>query len=356
MPNFDGGHYYLTTLTPIRVGSPIDLADAQRAEFNEPLNVSFVQRIQAVLGNMPTALQSPATEKIGVNSPFSKSWRTHLCRFVVIEDIPYNGRISDNPLLSAARLRKKPLTPKSVDQLPCAYLMFVVDFDAVKEPGTSLPDRLTEAEQNAILDDYLEAMWALGSAELSEIYQNCQEFSAKTIQTPKDFATYMRKCQIETWMPFNDYYIDPPKLSTPPILPLAGAWALLVLATLIAALAWLTGFATIGGFSTGLLALAGVVLSGASFYALVKYINAQGMKPWPAAKYGDLPSVLKGLYLQQQFSDFVVAQQSATPEARYEAFGEFLKAHKPGDVLDAATTQPPGVISSRKEKLHDASS
>jgi len=352
MPNFDGGHYFLTTLTPIRVGAPIDLSEEKRKQFEDgSVHASFVTRVQIALSNMPTALQSPATEKIGVESPFAESLRTHFCRFVVIEDAVFNGRESDNTFLTSAGLRQPPLEPNHVDQLPCAYLMCCVDFDAVREAGQQLPSQLTTEQQDEIRDHYLEALWTSGSAELLQVYENCQEFDAETIKTSKDFAEYMRRCQIETWMSFNDYYLPNKNalLASLPGLPFLG-FAFGIGLPLIAAIccfaAWLWGSATVLGLASGWAALVAAIIAAAAVYFVYSYIMRQGQEPWPAAEFGDLPSVLKGLYLQQRFSDFVVEEQGKTASQLHVAFGQFLKDHQPDDVLDPRTTQAPGVIKS----------
>lgn len=343
MPNFDGGHYFLTTLAPIRIDPPTD-----------ELPGSYVQRIQAVLEVMPTALQSPVTEETGVNSPFSESKRTHLCRFVVIDDAVYNGRPGDNAFLEASPLRKDPLDPKHVDRLPCPYLMFASDFDAVKEAdvGAALPDELTEEQQDEILNDYFESMWVKGSAELSEIYKNCQDFDPDRITTPKDFAAYMRRCQVETFMSYNDYYLD--ELNLPPLNKWPIIAALLPAAVLAFSLIGLLLYFIMSLFghegppwmTVGWTAIISAVITYFTARGLYRHVIALGQKPWPAAKDGDLPSVLKGVYLQQKFSDFAVANQGKTAKQLHTAFGKFLKDHEPQNVLDADKTQAPGVIRS----------
>jgi hypothetical protein len=55
-----------------------------------------------------------------------------------------------------------------------------------------------------------------------------------------------------------------------------------------------------------------------------------------------LPEVLKAIYLQQHFAEFVVDTQGVGPAALHAAFGDFLQAHRPGDI--AAPTQAPGLI------------
>ncbi|MEL7415504.1 MAG: hypothetical protein AAGJ92_06375, partial [Pseudomonadota bacterium] len=68
MPNFDTGHYFLTALVPIRDGMTTDAGGVE---------VTFIQNLRATLAVLPTALQSPATEMIGINSPFARDRSTH---------------------------------------------------------------------------------------------------------------------------------------------------------------------------------------------------------------------------------------------------------------------------------------
>ena len=77
MPDLDSGHIFLTTLAPIKVGK----ADGT--------NTSFEQQVRTALAELPTALQSPATQKIGLNSPFSRNKRTHLARMFVLSNVIY---------------------------------------------------------------------------------------------------------------------------------------------------------------------------------------------------------------------------------------------------------------------------
>jgi hypothetical protein len=295
---------------------------------------------------MPTALQSPATEQIGIPSPFAKSLRTHFCRFVIIEDAVFNGRTGDNALLTAIGRREQPLAPKHVDRLPCAYLMCCIEIDAVKEPGDALPTTLTPQEQDEIRDHYLAAIWAQGSAELLQIYENCQEFDGDTIKEPKDFAAYMSRCQFETWMSYNDYYTGGASLPKLPVMPLVLAVGAPALGALVAFVRWIAGFPTMAGFSSGPVALVAALATAIAIYFVYGFIMKSGQNAWPPARYGDLPSVLKGLYLQQRFSDFVVANQGAAAMDLLQEFGQFLRDHEPDDVLTPAKTQAPGVIKS----------
>ena len=77
----------------------------------------------------------------------------------------------------------------------------------------------------------------------------------------------------------------------------------------------------------------------------VCWINKLGNSAFPPPKYGDLPTVLKALYLQQNFADFKIANQAASSEELHAAFGKFLDEHKSDD--RDGPTQKPGYISSR---------
>lgn len=331
MPNFDTGHLFLTFLTPIKTGTTWDVTGQA---------MSHEQALKITLGLLPTALQSPATIKIGENSPFSRSLQTHLCRFVVIKDTIYNGRTRQDPILG--RIRKQdPINPGPVDQLNCAYLLFAADIDAVMDEGDPLPGKLDPGAQARVRDAWARRLWERMEPELRSIYDNCVGFDA--VASGADFARYLARCQVETTMPFNDYWISPPKLSDLPVTPLAIAAIVPVAVTLLAAFAQLFGVETVLGWSPGWMALCGLVVSAVVLFAIVRYILANGQKPMPPAQYGDLPSVLKSLYLQQQFTAFADGHQGCEADRLYEEFGAFLEEHKPGDKMHP--TQPPGVIS-----------
>jgi len=336
MPNFDTGHYFLTTLAPIKTGTTQDERD---------LNISYEQDVRTLLAILPTALQSPATEKIGINSPFARNRRTHLCRFVVLDDVVYNGRIRQDVLVSSLA-GSDPLVPQKVDQLSNAYLMFVADFDAVMEDGDPLPSTLTEADQNRVRDAYCRRLWETMGKELSEIYDNCVGFD--TVKTADDFADYIRRCQVETTMPFNDYWLNAPKLkslSVPGILALVGIPLIVMLLGLIGWLLHMAQPPLLGflvNWTSGMTFLGGLVASLLAIAIAYAYAMWTGRQPMPPGEYADLPAVLKSLYLQQTFADFAVAAQGKSDAELHEAFGRYLQEHKPGD--KSAPSQKPGVI------------
>ena len=74
-------------------------------------------------------------------------------------------------------------------------------------------------------------------------------------------------------------------------------------------------------------------------------VMREGNKPFPTAPDSDLKSILKALYLQQQFIDFTKHNQGVDDITLQKNFGEFLDRCKPADLDDP--TQRPGVISHR---------
>lgn len=339
MPTFDTGHLFLTFLSPIRAGTTTDPFGAR---------VSHVQNLRTVLNLLPTALQSPATQGIGVNSPFARSLQTHLARFVVIDDVTYNGRDPKDAIVMSLR-GEDPIHPAPVDRLNSAYLLFAADIDAVAEEGDPLPARLSAEDQARRRDRWAKRLWERMEPELRDVYGNCVGFEA--VRTGDDFAAYLARCQLETTMPFNDYWITPPALKSLPVAAMAAAIGLPAAVTLLAFFAWLFGAEAVplvSMFATwppGKATLLGLLVTVAVAVALVRYVFEAGQAPMPPARFGDLPSVLKSLYLQQHFADFAVDAQGKDDAALHAAFGDWLAAHRPGATL--APTQAPGVISVR---------
>ena len=361
MPNFDAGTYFLTVMIPVKQGlapmvTPKDMSDfdkrlkqavvetekASGIHYGHLTQTSWTQRLKSVLSTLPTALQSPATERIGIQSPFARNKRNHLARLVVIDDVVYNGRNpSRNPI-------GDPLAPQHVDHLESAYLLFTAEVDAVRTAGDALPASLSETEQDAVRQAYLEELWATAETELRPVFENCDAFT--DINSPADFARYCARYQIETTMPFHDYWTGSPDLKSLPLklvlpsilVPLAVGvlallgWIVASIATSVAGVDWhsdLLFWIMLGGFALTAMAL------------LIAYVwvNSMGAKPFPPPQHGDLPSVLKALYAQQKFADFVVANQGADPATLHKKFGEFLTDN---DLKNRAyPTQKPGYVS-----------
>lgn len=402
MPNFDTGHYFLTMLSPIRQGMMPPDEDGKQ--------ISYVQNLKRLLNALQTAKQSPATQSVDLeeqdknnpfvhppetgddkvtrkneeeNSPFVLSKRTHICRFMVLDDVVYNGRNQRNALLTKLKMKLQKvkvlnplLQPQPVDRLSCAYLMFTAEIDASLKPEDDLPNELTKEQQDEIRDTYARELWRDMPAEIGEIYKNCEGLCLKHGKSPcpdheqgscskckegfipksaEDCVEYMRACQVETTMPFNDYWEPQPELEKlPNKLPMNIIRPLVLIplgVTLLALLGWIfrLDWFPLGwlfGWSAGWTFLIGLLLSAAALYGAYLYILSNGNKPMPASQYGDLPSVLKSLYIQQHFADFAIAVQGKSDEELYAAFGQFINAHKPENKM--SPSQLPGVIASIK--------
>ncbi|HET8701596.1 MAG TPA: hypothetical protein VFL97_08020 [Nitrococcus sp.] len=332
MPNFDGGHYFLTVLAPI--------SDRILKEGDCPSR-ACVQILRETLACLPTARQSPSSEAGDLNSPFARNRRTHFARFAVLEDVVYNGRDQTDALKTALTDANLSI-PQPVDHLNTPYLLFAADFDAASGDQAELRGYLTE-------------LWTDMEQELRAVFRHCIGF--ETVDDAGAFADYIQRCQVETTMPFNDYWAGIPPLQDLNQVALLAPIALPAAVALLCGAFWLldnlglplgdrlvAGFGADGGWPWGWLAVAAGAVTGLIGYGLYRFILHRGSQPLPSAPHSDLPSVLKALYLQQQLTRFAIEQQGADAAALQRAFGEFLARHRPDDLEHA--TQAPGVIRS----------
>ncbi|WP_299908946.1 hypothetical protein [uncultured Paracoccus sp.] len=335
MADLDSGHIFLTTLAPIK-----------GVNSDSGTGISHEQRVRIALAQLPTALQSPATQGIGINSPLARNRRTHLARMFVLSDIVYNGRNPQNPLVATAK-GIDPVDPLPIDQLSTAYLVFCADVDAIMNDGDPLPHNLTKAQQKAVRASYARKLWDTMGDELQNIYQNCVGFEG--VKTADDFAAYLDKCHVETTMPFHDYYLDLPKFNQLNTKLLLGAVLVPAAIAVLSLLLRIFGMLHLPmlGFSTFWTFVIAAVVTAVVALLAIGYALRNGAKPLAPAKHDDLPSVLKGLYVQQTFSDFVIDHQASEPDELHRAFGDYLARHRPENKM--SPTQTPGVISIRAE-------
>ncbi|HKM63005.1 MAG TPA: hypothetical protein VJY39_11000 [Acidisphaera sp.] len=313
MPNFDAGHYFLTVLAPIRT-DPVQRGD------------SFLSRrhiLKEVLARMPSGERTAASPGAARPAPFARSTRTHFARFAVIDDVPFNGRVGSDALVSA-QFGPDPLDAQPVDELGSPYLLFGADFDASGDDGA--------------LRSYAAELWSDMQPELKAVFEHCAGFDAVT--TADGFFAYLKTCQVETTMPFNDYWSDAPDLATFPL----GAWktgAGVALLVFLASFFW----------GPPWLPYASIVSLILIVYLGYRSALAFGAKPFPTSPAGspqpDLRTVLKALHLQREFTAFAIQAQSlraggGTDDDLHAEFGRFLARVKPAD-LDGPT-QRPGVI------------
>jgi hypothetical protein len=169
------------------------------------------------------------------------------------------------------------------------------------------------------------------------------------VKDADSFADYMIAHQLETTMPFNDYWpvgVDLTKAL--PTLSLLGvaAVAIVVGSAVGWGLSWLfgrLGFFPDGGVWRALeVTLSGIVGLGATLTVAYKAVMRAGLKPFPAAPNSDLLSVLKGLHLQRQLIGLVPTLQGEADQVVFDKMGAFLNAARLDDLL--GPTQAPGTI------------
>ena len=344
MPNFDSGAYFLTVLCPVNV-EPLPDEDLVKGISPPKTGTSPVHMLRRQLARLAPAQQTPESMDDQTKSPFTYNTRVHFARFVVIDDAMYVGRKPRNAIVSqlvqllpvgeGLKKRFDPVIPQIQDHLPNPYLFFSMDFDA--------PDGAEESR-----DSLLRELWSHDGCreDLKSIFQYCRQFLERVRDDdPQSFAKYIADCQVETTMPFHDYFMDNvPVNALPSPIKQIGVWALVTTAATFVLLQWLVLPGLLGCF--GLL-LALLLSLAAGVFAGYRLVVAAGQKPFPAAPNSTLPEVLKSLYVKNAFTRFAIENQmlSIDPsraQTLYEQFGSFLSAEKPQDLNQP--TQQPGVI------------
>lgn len=148
MPEFALGNvvensYCFTALCPIR-------READGSSY------SFRTQIRSYLEQVPN----------GEDSPFTQLSSIHLCRLLVIDDLPYEG------------------LPAKQDHLCSAYLLF----------SANIAGDLTTC-----LTDFASTLPEL----IHQVWINCVGYPG--VESPHEFITYLKKCQIDTSFFFGGY-------------------------------------------------------------------------------------------------------------------------------------------------------
>jgi hypothetical protein len=327
MPTFDGGHYFLTVLVPVKT-KPIQDGSAW---------TSPVHALRKQLAMLPTAAQSPACG--GGQSPFARNTRNHFVRFAMIDNVAYNGREQGNVLWTIIR-NINPMVAQPQDHLTCPFLFFGAEFDAASG---------SDAER----DSYLAALWDTMQTELKDIFKFCVDFHPN-VNDAASFAKYIARGQIETTMSFNAYYPEDRDdiIRSLPVWP----YDKYLIPAGVGLLSLAMGFIVWFFFCRGLmLLLVGATVLAAGLLLAYATIMKAGAKPFPPA--ADLPIVLKALHLQQAFTRFAIdnqllAVEPASASQLHAAFRDFLAVNQPdnlGVINDRPDphylqTQKPGVI------------
>lgn len=312
MSSIEGSHYFLTALVPVRRA----WVKGSHGQTTAPIIL-----LREKLAQMPTAMQTPERTRGGQISKFAQSTRTHFARFSVIDRLGYNGYLAADPVLQTLGLQRP---VENREELIRPYLLFAAEFDA---PSGS---------RSYDLAVYLRELWDVMQDDLVDIFVNCIGFSREKITTAAEFIEYIKACEIETTMPFNAYYVDPPKL---PTLTLRG---LLVGGGIAGVLA---GGLVWWALHRWLPVLAIILALVAAFAAAVGFaahrIRSLGERPFPASPDGDLPTILKALWLQTAFGKFVIANQAVDDAALHRNFGKFLEDN---NVEGPVPTHPAGKV------------
>ena len=332
MPNIDGGHCFLTVLAPIQVDTMVGPVVGR--------SYAHQHQLAQKLALLATGRQTAASPPDAWPSPFAANQLNHFARFVIINGPAFNGRVSPNTLIARAR-DINPLTPQPVDLLNTPYLLFAADIDA--------------PEGEASVRAYIHTLWDTMQSDLKVIFDHCEGFAG--VNSAERFYDYIKRCQVETTMPFNDYWLDGlalPKTQLPTG-PLLGTAAIAILALL----AWLAvlfingmlflldiegGFTEVVANAVALGAIIVPLLIGAVLlvaFVLFGWVRRRSAVPFPTAPGADLPTVLKALFLQQQFTRFASEVQGLDDHALHRQFGAFLDAVKPSE---ASPTQQPGQV------------
>ncbi len=311
MPNIDGRHYFLTILAPVKTGEPVT---------TDGHVTTHSHLLREELANLPTAQQSPVSIDTGLLSPFARCRRTHFLRLFLIDQPMFNGRNPMDPLLNVI-VKKDPLVHQPFDVLSRPWLAMSADFD------------LRPHEPDQGLASWAEGLWTNSEAEIRSIFGHCHGFD--DVNSAAAFAAYLKRCQIDTTMSFNDYWPGRPPLKGPTIN------SLILRAAIPAVLPGLVVLLLGGGWWALPAALAGLAVG---TWLVVRFLWTSGAKPFPPAPDSDLPSVLKALHVQQRFAFFAEAVQEMDPAALHRSFGRWLEDVRPADL--ESPTQAPGVIRS----------
>jgi hypothetical protein len=106
-------------------------------------------------------------------SPFADVPTTHLARWVVIDDAPFEG------------------VPAKVDHFASKYLLFTSNFDTNGQAD------------DAAFGVYMESLRTAIPQVLERLYQHCLGFPG--VENPEAFRIYMKACQVPTTFFFGAY-------------------------------------------------------------------------------------------------------------------------------------------------------
>ena len=389
MPSQEAGFYQLTALLPIKDGpyTSLDCDDI----VSEPCasTRSYAHHLKNYLNQLSDSFLKNIDSKSSAHSElhiFDHTRCTHFARFVVIDQLFYNGRRRNDSLIDFFRMLfvdQDFLSEKDkIDALESPYLLITIDFDCPPNSTTCI-------------QDYLTGIWPYAYREFTEIFHHCEGFSLpapahgkySSLNPSYLNAYYMVERlildhEVETTYPFSAYFWAADKVQrwdplTDEVLPseIKNRWPLIIIgllpfALVILALVILPFYLgslffpimydaifpryDLSDFQEasllwGLITFVLSVASASMFMFAWRYFIKSSNTPLPRIDGVDLKSISKSLYLQQKLFEMFSEWQEhdgfdkAKLRQRFEGF---LEANNPSD-LNSPTLQPGKFFSTR---------
>ncbi len=374
MPSNEAGFYQLTALLPIKAGAYSSLLGENNASNAFESTRSYVHHLKAYLNKLSDSyLQEIDDNPSGPSIPhlFDHTSRTHFARFVVIDQLFYNGRRRNDSLVDFVRLmlNKDVLSRKDrIDQLHTSYLLVAIDFDCSHGSTTCV-------------QDYLSELWPYAQDELTEIFWHCEGFALPSPFNDQFCQTYANDWylyqvverlilshEVETTYPFSAYFWAAENVRrwnplTDQVSPsrFRNRWGLILVGTLpliLISLALLILPFYMGSFFFNLLyqaafpdidlsnfysawnqwGLIGFCLSIASLILFMfawRYFVSSANQSLDPINGVDLKSILKSLYIQSElFNMYKIWQEHDRFDrsSLRKRFARFLDKTKPSDI------------------------
>ena len=376
MPSHEAGFYQLTALLPIKTGLYTNLPCQENVSDPCDGTQSYAHHLKDYLNQLSDSflknIDPPVSELDNLHL-FDHTRCTHFARFVVVDQLFYNGRRRNDSLIDFLRTLvagKDLLSEKDrIDALESPYLLIAIDFDC--HPSST-----------SCVQDYLSELWPYAREELTKIFHHCEGFSLPSPpQDQRILEADTQYChayhsverlllshEVETTYPFSAYFWVADKVqrwnpSTDQLSPseFKNRWGLiivgilpfilLVMALLVLAICFVSlifnllydtalsqvnlsdvyqALNPLGLIGFGGLAMASVVLF---MFAWRYFINSANM-PLSQIDGVDLKSIAKSLYLQEKFLEMYGDWQESDRFNKgriRQRFASFLDDHKPSD-------------------------
>ena len=181
MPNIDGGHYFLTTMIPVK------LEPVRRVTAVSPCPVTFCGRRWPACPPRNRATSSVAA---GFDQPF-----------FALHAHAFRSRRGDRPADVQWPRRGRCVEAGAAQGQFAGATAGRQSVPAVSDVQRDLDARPAEADGG--LASWAEGLWAKAELELRAIFEPCVGFDA--VDGGAAFAAWLKRCQIETTMSFNDY-------------------------------------------------------------------------------------------------------------------------------------------------------